>query len=138
MEENNELQTPTGEPILQTVAMPADTNPNGDIFGGWIMSQMDLAGGIMAKELAQSRVVTVAAESIRFLRPVHVGDIVCCYGKIIKIGTTSVTINLEIWTKRTAILHHNLEQFQKVTEAAFTYVSVNTDGEKQPITARSV
>lgn len=91
---------PVGELLLRTLAMPADTNPNGDIFGGWIMSQMDIAGGIFAKDLARSRVVTVAADSITFFRPVHVGDVVCCYGKVLRTGTTSVTINLEVWVKR--------------------------------------
>ncbi len=76
-------------PILRTLAMPADTNANGDIFGGWIMSQMDIAGGILAKETARSRVVTVAVDSFKFLRPVKVGDVVCCYGRVLRIGNTA-------------------------------------------------
>ena len=88
---------PSGAQVLRTLAMPADTNPQGDIFGGWIMSQMDIVGGIMAREVTCSRVVTVAVDTIVFIKPVHVGDVVCCHGEEVKIGTTSVTINLEVW-----------------------------------------
>lgn len=130
-------QTPIGEPILRTLAMPADTNPHGDIFGGWIMSQMDIAGGIMAKEISESRVVTVAVDSMKFHRPVHVGDVVCCYGKVVKIGTTSITVNLEIWVKKPVTgPYKELEQRYKVTEAAFTYVAVDANGEKHPVLRR--
>jgi len=119
--------------ILRTLAMPADTNPDGDIFGGWIMSQMDIAGGILARESTCSRVVTVAVESITFIKPVHVGDVVCCYGEVVKIGTTSITINLEVWVKPT--LNKPVDQNLKfqVTKAAFTYVSVDSEGKKQVI-----
>ena len=116
--------------------MPADTNPHGDIFGGWIMAQMDIAGGIMAKEIAESRVVTVAVETIKFLKPVHVGDVVCCYGKILKIGTTSITINLEIWVKPVQALAKDLSKRYKVTQAAFTYVAVDDKGNKQVVLKR--
>ncbi len=124
---------PRGNLILRTLAMPADTNANGDMFGGWIMSQMDIAGGILAKELANSRTVTVAAESIQFIRPVQVGDVVCCYGRVIHIGTTSMKINLEVWVK--PILRENEETGRrfKVTEAAFTYVAIDNQGNKQPV-----
>jgi acyl-CoA thioesterase YciA len=127
---------PTGELVLRTLAMPADTNPHGDIFGGWIMAQMDIAGGIMAKEIAESRVVTVAVETIKFLKPVRVGDVVCCYGKILKIGTTSITINLEIWVKPVQALTKDLSKRYKVTQAAFTYVAVDDEGNKQVILKR--
>lgn len=127
---------PTGELVLRTLAMPADTNPHGDIFGGWIMAQMDIAGGIMAKEIAESRVVTVAVETIKFLKPVRVGDVVCCYGKILKIGTTSITINLEIWVKPVHALTKDLSKRYKVTQAAFTYVAVDDEGNKQVILKR--
>jgi acyl-CoA thioesterase YciA len=124
---------PVGELILRTLAMPADTNPQGDIFGGWIMAQMDIAGGIMADEVSRSRVVTVAVDSINFIKPVHVGDVVGCYGKIIRIGTTSITINLEVWVKPAQPrLAEDLHMF-KVTEAAFTYVAVDSEGKKHPI-----
>jgi acyl-CoA thioesterase YciA len=127
------ISRPGGDMILQTLAMPSDTNPNGDIFGGWIMSQMDIAGGILAKEVTQSRVVTVAVDSIHFIKPVHVGDVVSCFGSITRVGTTSVTIRLEVWVR--PVIHEagrHSGQF-KVTEAAFTYVSVDENGIKQPI-----
>ena len=124
---------PKGKLILRTLAMPADTNPDGDIFGGWIMSQMDIAGGIMAREYTCSRVVTVAIESITFFKPVHVGDVVCCYGDVLKIGTTSITINLEVWVKP-ALTRPVVEEIKfQVTKAAFTYVALGRDGKKQVI-----
>lgn len=130
---SQERDEPEGNLILRTLAMPADTNANGDIFGGWIMSQMDIAGGILAKEVANSRTVTVAAESIQFIRPVQVGDVVCCYGRVVHSGTTSVKINLEVWVK--PILRETEERTRrfKVTEAAFTYVAIDENGNKQPI-----
>ena len=79
--------------------MPADTNSNGDIFGGWIMSQMDMGGGMLAKEIAHGRIVTVTADKMTFVRPVSVGDAVCVYGEVVRIGTTSMDIQLEVWTK---------------------------------------
>lgn len=125
--------TPIGRPVLRTLAMPADTNPHGDIFGGWIMAQMDIAGGILAREITCSRVVTVAVETIVFIKPVHVGDVVCCYGDVVKIGTTSVTINLEVWVQPAHETPTQRIQELQVTKAAFTYVSVDKDGVKQPI-----
>ncbi len=119
--------------ILRTVAMPSETNPQGDVFGGWIMSQMDIAGGILAGEVAESRIVTVAAESIKFLCPVKVGDIVACYGEVIRIGTTSLTINLEIWAKSLMKPSEAQKPMYKVTEAAFTYVAVDEEGHKRPV-----
>lgn len=80
--------------------MPADTNANGDIFGGWLMSQMDIGGAILAKEIAHGRVVTVRVEGMTFLRPVAVGDVVCCYARCVKRGTTSISINIEVWVKK--------------------------------------
>ena len=120
-------------PILRTLAMPADTNPNGDVFGGWIMSQMDMAGGILAKETAGSRVVTVAVDSFKFLKPVKVGDVVCCYGRVLRIGNTSIAIALEVWVK--SVLHETEEEWPrfKVTEAIFTYVAVDAEGKKRAI-----
>ena len=84
MEIKQEARNPEGTLILRTLAMPSDTNANGDIFGGWIMSQMDMGGAILAKELARGRVVTVSVDSMSFIRPVAVGDVVCCYGKCVK------------------------------------------------------
>ncbi len=122
-----------GNLLLRTLAMPADTNANGDIFGGWIMSQMDIAGGILAKETAHSRVVTVAVDSIRFLKPVKVGDVICCYGRVLRIGTTSIAIELEVWVKQ--VRRETEEEWPrfKVTEALFTYVAIDGKGRKRAI-----
>lgn len=125
--------TPSGEMLLQTLAMPADTNPSGDIFGGWIMAQMDMAGGILAKEVAQSRVVTVAVDSIRFIKPVQVGDVVCCHGRVVRVGNTSITIDLEVWVRKGPHRQDDRPSRFKVTQAAFTYVAVDDDGQKRPI-----
>jgi acyl-CoA thioesterase YciA len=124
---------PQGDLLLRTMPMPADTSFNGDIFGGWIMSQMDLAGSMMAKEVTRTRTATVAVESMQFFKPVRVGDVVCCYGRVVRIGTTSVTVMLEVWVR--PILRAGKDQFTtfKVTEAAFTYVAIDEDGKKQPI-----
>ena len=91
---------PQGELVLRTLAMPADTNANGDIFGGWLMSQMDMGGAILAKEIAHGRVVTVRVDGMTFLRPVAVGDVVCCYARCVKRGNTSISINIEVWVKK--------------------------------------
>ncbi|MCL1979476.1 MAG: acyl-CoA thioesterase [Proteobacteria bacterium] len=124
---------PQGELLLRTMPMPADTSFNGDIFGGWLMSQMDLAGSMMAKEVTRTRTATVAVESMKFIKPVRVGDVVCCYGRVKRVGITSVTIVLEVWVR--PILNAGKDQFTtfKVTEAAFTYVAIDSEGRKQPI-----
>lgn len=133
MTETLAKEGPQGELLLRTMPLPADTSFNGDVFGGWIMSQMDIAGSILAKELTRTRTATVAVESMQFIKPVKVGDVVCCYGRMVRVGTTSVTIMLEVWVK--PVLRTTEERFTlfKVTEAAFTYVSINEDGVKQPI-----
>lgn len=124
-----------GNLILRTLAMPGDTNPNGDVFGGWIMSQMDIAGGILAKETARSRVVTVAVDGFKFLKPVTVGDVVCCYGRVRRVGTTSIAIELEVWVKQVrAETEEEWPRF-KVTEAVFTYVAIDGQGRKRTIKA---
>jgi acyl-CoA thioesterase YciA len=120
---------PKGELVIRTIAMPADTNPSGDIFGGWIMSQMDLGSGIIAAKTAQSRVVTVAMEGMSFLQPVRVGDTVACYAWVEKIGRTSMTIPVEVWVQR----YRSGEQV-RVTQGVFIYVAV--DGEGNPIPVR--
>ncbi len=127
---------PIGSQILRTLAMPADTNPHGDIFGGWIMSQMDMAGGVMAQEASGSRVVTVAVDQISFLRPVYVGDVVCCYGKVKNIGNTSITIHLEIWVEPKQGQEIQKDPMYQVTEASFTYVSMDKNNKKQPVMRR--
>jgi acyl-CoA thioesterase YciA len=93
-------EKPKGELVIRTIAMPADTNPNGDVFGGWLMSQMDLGSGILASKTAKARVVTVAMEGLSFLQPVGVGDTVACYAWVEKIGRTSMTIPVEVWVER--------------------------------------
>ncbi|UOG93230.1 MAG: acyl-CoA thioester hydrolase YciA [Candidatus Thiothrix sulfatifontis] len=126
---DNDAQ-PRGSLILRTLAMPKDTNANGDIFGGWIMSQMDIAGGILAKEIAKGRVVTIAVDSMKFLRPVKVGDAVCCYGDVLKTGSTSIALHLQVWVKS---LLHDADSGRRwqVTEANFTYVAIDEQGNKR-------
>ena len=120
---------PQGDLILRTMPMPADTNSNGDIFGGWIMSHMDIAGGMLAKELMQGRCATVAADAFKFIRPVSVGDIVCYYGHIKHVGNTSLTIGLEVWVRRNPQPADTDDML--VTAADFTYVAINGDGVKR-------
>ncbi len=122
---------PDGNLLLRTVAMPADTNANGDIFGGWIMSQMDIGGGILAKEISKGRVVTVNVDGITFHKPVNVGHVVCCYGKCTKIGNSSLTIKLEVWVK--PVLDKLADDRYRVTEAVFTYVAVDQQGKSRKI-----
>ena len=128
-DKHKSLRNPEGDLLLRTLAMPADTNPNGDIFGGWIMSQMDIGGGILAKEIAGGRIVTVAVEGMSFHQPVKVGHVVCCYGKCLRIGTTSMTIKLEVWVKPA------LAETARycVTEAMFTYVAIDDQGKPRKV-----
>ncbi|EKT63706.1 acyl-CoA thioester hydrolase YciA [Providencia burhodogranariea] len=119
------MQLPNGELVLRTLAMPADTNANGDIFGGWLMSQMDIGGAILAKEIALGRVVTIAVNGIKFQKPVAVGDVVCCYARCLKTGKSSITINIEVWVKKVAT--EPVGQRYQATDAVFTYVAVNDD-----------
>lgn len=121
---------PEGKIILRTLAMPADTNVNGDIFGGWIMAQMDIAGGILAKQIARTRTVTVAVESMKFIRPVQVGDIVSCYGSVVRVGNTSLTLNIDVWVEAVLRGAEEVCPSFKVTEAKFTYVAVDDQGNK--------
>lgn len=117
---------PSGELVLRTLAMPADTNANGDIFGGWLMSQMDIGGAILAKEVAEGRVVTVRVDGMSFLKPVAVGDVVCCYAKCIRTGRSSITVNIEVWIKK--VSSAPVGQRYRATEAVFTYVAVDDAG----------
>lgn len=123
-----ETSEPKGALTIRTLAMPADTNPAGDIFGGWVMSQMDIAGAIAAVERAQGRVVTVAVEAMTFIAPVKVGDILCVYTSIERVGNTSITVGLEAWARR-----NRLDDRVKVTEGRFVYVSLGEDGQKRRI-----
>src|SRR5215813_13161818 len=113
---------PHGEPALRAIAMPADANPHGDIFGGWLLSQMDLAGGTVATRRAKGRCVTVAITAMTFHRPVFIGDEVTCYAQINKVGRTSITVKVESWVRR-GIGEEQIE----VTEGIFTYVAVGED-----------
>lgn len=117
------MPIPRGEITIQTLAMPADTNPNGDIFGGWLVSQMDLAAGVLAKKISHGRVVTIAIHSMTFLKPVHVGDIVSCHVELIKSGKTSMTIAVEVWAEPAT----GSGKF-RVTEGTFVFVAVDEDG----------
>lgn len=119
---------PQGELTLQTIAMPADTNSNGDIFGGWIMSQMDLGSSVTARLRARGRVATVAVEAMTFHRPVHVGDVVSIHAQMIREGTTSMTIDVEVWVRRQPSGEH-----RRVTEAKFVFVAVDADGVKRAL-----
>lgn len=123
---NQTVNSPKGQLLLRTLAMPADTNANGDIFGGWIMSQLDLAGGILAKEISCGRIVTVSVSSITFKKPVKVGDVVCCYGECTKIGRTSMSINLEVWVK--PVKEEGVGERFQVCEATFNYVAIDANG----------
>ena len=126
-------EVPRGDLLLRTLAMPADTNDHGDIFGGWIMSQMDLAGGMLAKQLSSGRTATVAVDSMRFIEPVKVGDIVCCYGKLKRMGTTSMIIEIEVWITPTLRDEKGECPQIKVTEASFAFVAIDDKGKKRPI-----
>ncbi len=112
---------PEGELTLRTLAMPRDVNVNGDIFGGWVLSQMDIAGGIVAG--ARGRVATVAVDAMKFIRPVKVGDVLCIYVKVGRIGRTSLALEIEAW-----VLRGRLGAREKVTEAVFTFVAIDDDG----------
>lgn len=115
---------------IRTIAMPADTNPNGDIFGGWVLSQMDIAGGLAAATRAHGRVATVGIDAMTFVRPVGVGDVLCCYGDIEKVGITSITVAIEAWKIR---WFDRREERLLVTEGRFTYVAIDDNGRKRPV-----
>lgn len=119
------------EPAIRVLAMPADTNPTGDIFGGWIMAQMDLAGGILASRRARGRVVTVAMNAFEFLEPVFVGDLVSCYGHVVRVGRTSLTLQLVAYAERSG----DPGQVVKVTEATATFVAVDDQRRPRPVPA---
>jgi len=120
---------PKGELAIRTLAMPADTNQHGDIFGGWVMSQMDIAGGITAGARAKGRVATVAVTGFTFHRPVLVGDVVCCYADITRVGTTSITVHTEAWVAR----RRESQARFKVTEGVFTFVALDAKGRKRKV-----
>ena len=117
-----------GELVIQTLAMPKDTNRNGDIFGGWLVAQMDLGSGILAAKTARNRVATVAIEGMAFLQPVRVGDTVACYAWVEKIGRTSMTIPVEVWAHR-----YMTGEEIRVTRAVFVYVAIDSNGKPVPV-----
>ena len=117
-----EDEQPKGELALRAIAMPADANPHGDIFGGWLLSQMDLAGSVLATRRARGRVATVAIATMTFKRPVFIGDAVTCYARIVKAGRTSVAVEVESWASRNVGGEH-----VKVTEGTLTYVAIGPD-----------
>src|ERR1700710_1021282 len=117
---------PSGDLCIRTLAMPADTNQNGDIFGGWLLSQMDLGGGIFASKLAKSRTVTVAIDAMNFRKAVYVGDLVSVHANLVRVGRTSITVHLEAW-----VLRRRDRQSILVTDGNFTYVSIDDKGQPQ-------
>lgn len=129
---NEDVPQPMGELALQTVAMPADANADGDIFGGWLVSQMDLAGAVTANRLAKGRVATVAIDTMVFLRPVAVGSTVSCYTQIMEIGRSSMAINVEVWAQ-----HPTDYETRKVTEGRFTFVAIDQNRRTRPVPRRS-
>ncbi len=130
--EDLSTEQPHGELTVRLLAMPADTNANGDIFGGWVLSQMDQAGGIAAVERAQGRVVTIAVEAMTFIRPVKVGDVLCVYTSIDRVGRTSLKIHIEAWARR-----FTTHVREKVTDAYFTFVAIDESGRPRPVPAAS-
>ena len=125
---DDEATEPRGELATRTLAMPADANPHGDIFGGWVLAQMDIAGGITAGQRAAGRVATVAVDAMTFHRPVFVGDVLCVYAEVARIGTTSIAIHIEAWA-----LRNRIGERVKVTEGRFTFVAIDEDGKPRPV-----
>jgi acyl-CoA thioesterase YciA len=130
--EHVENETPEGELTLRTMAMPGDTNASGDIFGGWVLSQMDLAGGIACGERSGGRVVTISVDRMTFIRPVRVGDVLCVYCKLLSVGRTSMKVWIEAWARRQRVGGR-----VKVTEATFTFVAVDDEGRPVPVPAEA-
>jgi len=124
------LTLPTDRiPSLRVVPMPADANHNGDIFGGWIMSQVDIAGGIVAGRLARGRVATVAVNEFVFKEPVQIGDVLSLYAQVVRIGNTSITVDVEVYAER----GREDTKVVKVTEAVLTYVAIDRNGRPRPV-----
>ena len=126
--ETSEALGPTGELTLRTLAMPRDVNTNGDIFGGWVLSQMDMAAGIVAGARAKGRVATIAIDAMKFIRPVKVGDVLCIYVRIARIGRTSMAMEIEAW-----VLRDRQTLREKVTEAMFTFVAIDEAGKPRAV-----
>ncbi len=130
MNDTDEISLPAGkEPILRVVPMPADANQHGDIFGGWIMAQVDIAGSVLAARRALGRVATIAVNSFQFKQPVFIGDVLSFYGEIVRVGTTSITVNVEVYAQRNP---SELETV-KVTEATLNYGAMSPDHKLRPV-----
>ncbi|MBW6496354.1 MAG: acyl-CoA thioesterase [Burkholderiaceae bacterium] len=125
---SREDQPPTGSPTIRTIAMPADTNSSGDIFGGWLMSQMDLAAGSVATMTSGGRSATIAVDAMIFHRPVKVGDEVSLYASLVRLGRTSMTIHVDAWRRPRETVRS-----EKVTEANFTLVALDKAGRPTPV-----
>ncbi len=122
---------PRGEVVIRTIAMPGDANANGDIFGGWLFSQMDLGGAVLARSVARSRVVTVAVDAMNFVTPVSIGDVVTCFARVDHLGRTSMRLAIEAWVRRGT---DNTEHH--VTHGHFTYVAIDERGKPHPVKRR--
>jgi acyl-CoA thioesterase YciA len=124
----NETSEPNGELMLRVVARPADVNVNGDIFGGWVLSQMDIAAGILSRDVSGGRSTTVAVDAMKFIRPVKIGDILCVYARLLRIGRSSMAIAIEAWVRR-----DTKGTREKVTEAVFTFVAIDDEGRPRAV-----
>lgn len=122
------VERPEGEPRVRTLAMPADTNPAGDIFGGWLLAQMDIAAGTLAYERARGRVATVAIDAMTFHKPVLVGDLVSCYARVLRVGRSSIAMQVEAWVRR-----GRTGEELKVTEGRFTCVAIDEQRKPRPV-----
>lgn len=130
MSEGSHDQEPGGELVVRTMAFPKDLNNNGDVFGGWVVSQMDIAAASIAYKTAKSRVATVAIDSMSFISPMKVGDYLCCYGKLLSVGNTSMKIHISTW----AVCARG-EERRRITEGVFTFVAINDQG--RPVSVNS-
>lgn len=126
-----EAREPRGSLSIRTVCMPADTNPSGDIFGGWLLGQMDIAGGVFAAQTARGRTATVAVDAMVFRKPVRVGDVMCLYTDLVRIGTTSIAVRVEAW-----VVRQNQDDRILVTEGTFTYVALDEQHRPRKVDAR--
>lgn len=133
MAQSDEAETPPdATPMIRTIAMPADANANGDIFGGWLMAQMDLGGSNLAGRHAHGRIATVAVDAMSFIRPVKIGDEVTVYADLLSIGRTSIRVNVEAWRRA-----RDSASERRVTKAVFTFVAIDSEGRPRPIAAGS-
>lgn len=124
----DDVPAPTGELSLQTIAMPKDTNADGDIYGGWLVCQMDMAGALAASKIARGRVATVAIDRMGFMVPVEIGDVVSCYTEVTAIGRSSIQVSVEVWTQNPAD-----DEAEKVTDGGFVFVAIDNNGRTRSI-----